>query len=782
VAFTINTNLASMQAQAYLSATSDFQSKTINRVTSGLRIVNAGDDAAGLAVANSYRSDQAVLAQGIRNANDGLATLQTIDSGISNIGKLLDRARTLAAQSASGTFTGDRSVLNNEFQNVMAEIDRQSQAIGLNTNGAFAKNLSVFLGGGRANDATSIISNGSVGVDLSNSSVDTKALALTKVQAANTNYDLYGQVSNTTGITNNVNSQANSGLTVMRFFGAGFGAAEGVAINVDLTGVDNADKLAAAVNYAIGKASVGTDAATVAFRDAGITAKVVTDTNGRQQLGFSSNSTFTVRGGDKTANALLGDFKTSGLLEGQDMSVGYTFAAASASSFGSATAIKIDIRGAGGSAPLVFSYTTGTGTGRATASALATAFNADADMKAAGLTATYNSTNFKLTFSSSRGENFTVAQSGDTAGLLGMGAIAAGVTANNGTADDTGAVLATFSTDAATDDGNMRLSFSFNGGAAVDISADVAIVDTTATSAIATAIQSAIDATTALSGAGLTVSVSGHNIVVNSGNGTKFRVQVSTDADVGGANALNAAAASYASPTAVTGNHEYSGHVIGGAYTIDPLTFRAIDFANQTQTLALSMNGSTQNIVLNNGNARSLDEAVASINAAIQNGSASTLKGISAFKVVNSSGTEQIQFAGSTGPFKLEFTANTTTQGLDDSTLILNAEADTTVGVSASITSQQNAQLAVSAISAAVVSLGAAQAVVGKGQNQFNFAVSLASTQLTNLAASESRIRDADLAQEAANLTKAQILAQAGVAALAQANSAPQAVLSLLRG
>jgi len=78
--------------------------------------------------------------------------------------------------------------------------------------------------------------------------------------------------------------------------------------------------------------------------------------------------------------------------------------------------------------------------------------------------------------------------------------------------------------------------------------------------------------------------------------------------------------------------------------------------------------------------------------------------------------------------------------------------------------------------------LGAAQAVVGKGQNQFNFAVSLASTQVTNLAASESRIRDADLAQEAANLTKAQILSQAGVAALAQANSAPQAVLSLLKG
>ena len=92
MAFTINTNIASMQAQEYLRTTSDFQAKTINKVTSGLRIINAGDDAAGLAIANSYRSDQAVLSQGVRNANDAMATLQTIDGGISNIAKLLDRA------------------------------------------------------------------------------------------------------------------------------------------------------------------------------------------------------------------------------------------------------------------------------------------------------------------------------------------------------------------------------------------------------------------------------------------------------------------------------------------------------------------------------------------------------------------------------------------------------------------------------------------------------------------------------------------------------------------
>ena len=94
---------------------------------------------------------------------------------------------------------------------------------------------------------------------------------------------------------------------------------------------------------------------------------------------------------------------------------------------------------------------------------------------------------------------------------------------------------------------------------------------------------------------------------------------------------------------------------------------------------------------------------------------------------------------------------------------------------------RDSAQAAVSALAEAVSTIGKAQAVVGRGQNQFNFAVNLAASQLTNLAAAESRIRDADLAEEAANLTKAQILLQAGVSALAQANSAPQQVLSLLQ-
>ena len=161
----IQTNVNSMNAQENLRMTTDFQGRTISRLTSGYRINQSGDDAAGLSVANKFRSDVAELTQGVRNANDGLSTLQIIDGGLSNIAKIVDRLKTLATQSASSTFIGDRSVLNTEYTSLLSEIDRQASGIGLgsgDTNaGRFNANIQVYIGGGSAQ------SNSKVSVDLS---------------------------------------------------------------------------------------------------------------------------------------------------------------------------------------------------------------------------------------------------------------------------------------------------------------------------------------------------------------------------------------------------------------------------------------------------------------------------------------------------------------------------------------------------------------------------------------------------------------------------------------
>lgn len=176
----IQTNVNSMNAQENLRLTNDFQARTIARLTSGYRINQSGDDAAGLAVANKYRSDIAELTQGVRNANDGLSTMQIIDGGLSNVSKMLDRLKTLATQSASSSFEGDRATLDREFQALSTEIDRQASNIGLSNAAGSAsrynKNLNVYIGGGGDYSA-----NSGVSVDLSGATdrVNSTALGLT---------------------------------------------------------------------------------------------------------------------------------------------------------------------------------------------------------------------------------------------------------------------------------------------------------------------------------------------------------------------------------------------------------------------------------------------------------------------------------------------------------------------------------------------------------------------------------------------------------------------------
>jgi flagellin len=208
--------------------------------------------------------------------------------------------------------------------------------------------------------------------------------------------------------------------------------------------------------------------------------------------------------------------------------------------------------------------------------------------------------------------------------------------------------------------------------------------------------------------------------------------------------------------------------------------------AERALSITLQSNGTARNN-------RSLDEAVGTINAALQASADPTLKQIVAVKEQGTDGKEGIRFLSKLQSFKVNVgvAASSTASaevGIYDNSVagigqgLVEGATSSSGGGSADISTRDAAAAAVTALANAVNVLGSAQAAVGKGQNTFNFAVGLASTQLTNLAASESRIRDADLAFEAANLTKAQILSQAGVAALAQANSAPQAVLSLLRG
>jgi len=134
MAVTINTNIASLNAQRRLGHSTGQLERSFERLSSGLRIVRASDDAAGLAVADSLRADQRIATVAVRNANDGISMVSIADGALSEIGNVLARMSELAEQSANGVLTtSQRSALQSEFTALGSEIERIANTTSFNS-------------------------------------------------------------------------------------------------------------------------------------------------------------------------------------------------------------------------------------------------------------------------------------------------------------------------------------------------------------------------------------------------------------------------------------------------------------------------------------------------------------------------------------------------------------------------------------------------------------------------------------------------------------------------
>jgi flagellin len=129
----INHNLMAMTAARNLTSAYSNLSTSVNRLSSGLRITTAADDAAGLAIRELMRSDIATLNQGVRNANDAISMIQTADGALQVIDEKLIRMKELAEQAATGTYTSDqRLIIDSEYQAMASEITRIANATDFN--------------------------------------------------------------------------------------------------------------------------------------------------------------------------------------------------------------------------------------------------------------------------------------------------------------------------------------------------------------------------------------------------------------------------------------------------------------------------------------------------------------------------------------------------------------------------------------------------------------------------------------------------------------------------
>lgn len=129
----VNTNVASLNAQRSLSINTTLLQKSLEKLSSGLRINRAGDDAAGLAISESLKSDIRALQQASRNAADGISMIQTAEGGLEEVSAILIRMRELSEQSATGTLGDDeRGYLDSEFQQLVLEITRIAESTEFN--------------------------------------------------------------------------------------------------------------------------------------------------------------------------------------------------------------------------------------------------------------------------------------------------------------------------------------------------------------------------------------------------------------------------------------------------------------------------------------------------------------------------------------------------------------------------------------------------------------------------------------------------------------------------
>jgi flagellin len=129
----VNTNILSLNAQRNLNSSQGALATSLERLSSGLRINSAKDDAAGLAISERFTTQIRGLNQAVRNANDGISFAQTAEGALSTVGDALQRIRELAVQSANDTNSAsDRQALNNEVQQLIAEVNRVANATDFN--------------------------------------------------------------------------------------------------------------------------------------------------------------------------------------------------------------------------------------------------------------------------------------------------------------------------------------------------------------------------------------------------------------------------------------------------------------------------------------------------------------------------------------------------------------------------------------------------------------------------------------------------------------------------
>ena len=680
----INTNIASLNAQRNLTSSQSSLTTSLQRLSSGLRINSAKDDAAGLAISQRFSAQIGGLTQASRNANDAISLAQTAEGALSGVGDNLQRLRTLAVQSANSTNSdSDRAAIQSEVTSLVSEIGRvagTTQFNGINLlDGSFKAQS--FQVGANANQTIAV----SVDAATTDKLGATQASALTA--------------------SNNGTALSAGDLTL-----------NGVSVGGSVAASDNASSKNNSAS-AIAKAA----AINAVSAQSGVTATV--DANevagSAQTVGASSAATLTVNGvttGSITLSGTDGKADRSAVITAINAVSGQTGVVATD---GGSSAAGIKLTAADGRNVVV-----------STSSASLTAGNTG--LANVGGTTQYG----KFTLTSANAISVT----GNATNLKNGGVVAGSYSTQTAYATTKAGVALGF---AAGD-------FKINGQA---IGASLTTTDTASSknqdfSAIskAAAINALSDTT------GVTATANANNVD-------------------GSAQTVAAATANTLTVNGITTGPITLGGTDGAADRSAVIT--AINaISGQTGVKAIDGGSSLGGIKLSAADGRNVDVSTSGASLTAANTGLATF-GTNYGTFTLSSAKSITISAGTTG-------ATASSIGtLDAGTYGAGRSGQSLATIDVSTAAGANA--AITAIDNAISSVNTSRASLGAIQNRFASTVSTLQSTTENLSAAKSRITDADFASETANLTRGQILQQAGTAILAQANSLPNGVLALLR-
>ncbi len=731
MAQTINTNIASLTAQRNLSVSQKEANQAMERLSSGLRINSAKDDAAGLAISNRLTAQINGINQAVRNANDGLSVSQVAEGALAETSTLLQRMRELAVQSANASnSSADRTALQTEVTQLIAEMDR------IATNTKFG--TTALLDGTYTSQAFQVGANASETMSVSVASAKSTALGSTTTTSTGINFANFKSANATSSVASASNS---SGVTAQTLSLVVNGTQTNVAVAADATAATIATSFNAAQTDVVASASTGARLNAATGVEASDTINLVI--NGVTLSALATDTAATASA--SIAAAVTADSTLSATLTATDNGNG-----------------TVDLRDStGGDITVVWNNTgtDGSSNNTFTVQELNTAGSvvgvAESITSTQGTTVTGDIT-FTVSDATKSYELFSSDGSGAltsaTSAFDGKGA-AENITFSNFNTADAGASAATAVDLLAS---AQTLTFTTDG---VQDSIAIAATDTAAT--IATSITNNISGFTAKAVTGARVSLSstaGATLDLQI-NGVSLTQQTGTPTNAAAAtaavSAINSNVALSKTLTAVD-NGDGSFDIFdatGDSIVIDDITGASRTFTVQALDAAGALSGSAQTIATTQGTIV-MGDILMSVD--------DTTKTYSVHSSVGTGITSAT--AAGNGAGTISSTSST-------SSAISATDISTVAGATSALTS----------IDAALTSLDSERASLGAVQNRFDSVISNLSNVSENTSAARSRIMDADFAAETAQLAKTQILQQAGISVLAQANAQPQNILALLQ-